>query len=100
MPVIASTADASLGPLCSGHRMGVVEADQSSIVGIVHGQRVFDSVRTLRAGSNSPNHKLHPVSGGLIDDVDVSVEIKQVLECVVLLRPMSSHDSILSVDDN
>jgi hypothetical protein len=78
----------------------VVEAGQPPIAGIVHGQRVFDSMRTLRTGNDAPDHKLHPISGSLIDDVDVSVKIKQVLECMVLLGPPPSHNSILSEGDN
>ena len=100
MPVIVSAVSAALGPFCPRHRMRVVEADQPSIAGIVHGQRVFDSVRTLRTGNDAPDHKLHPVPGSLIDDVDVSVKIKQVLECMVLLGPMPSHSIILSEGDN
>jgi|GEM_PF-2029430 len=100
MPVIVSTADASLVPFCPRHRVRVVKADQPSIVGIVHGQRVFDPLRTLRARSHPPCHKLHPVSGGLIDDVDVSVKIEQVLECMVLRGPVPQHGIMLSVHDN
>ena len=100
MPVIVSVVSAALGPFCPRHRMRVVEADQPSIAGIVHGQRVLDSMRTLRARDHTPYRKLHPVPGGLIDDVNVSVKVKQVLECMVLLGPVPSHSSILSINDN
>ena len=100
MPVIVSTARAALALFCPQRRVRIVEADQPSIAGIVHGQRVFDSVRTLRTGNDALDHKLHPIPGGFIDDVDVSVKIKQVLECMVLLGPSRSHNSILSEGDN
>ena len=100
MPVIVSTARAALALFCPQRRVRIVEADQPSIAGIVHGQRVLDSVRTLRTGNDAPYHKLHPVSGSLIDDVNVSVKVKQVLECMVLLGPPRSHNSILSEGDN
>ena len=80
--------------------MRVVEADQSPIAGIVHSQRVFNTVRTPRSGSYAPDFKLYPISGGLIDYVDVSVQIEQVLKRMVLLRSMSFHNRILSVYDN
>ena len=100
MPVIVRAIRAALLRFCPRHRMRVVEADQPPIAGIVHGQRVLDTVRTLRARGHAPYHKLHPVPGGFIDDVDVSVKIKQVLECMVLLGPMPSHSIILSEGDN
>ena len=100
MPVIISTADAALGPFCPRHRVRVVEADQPPIAGIVHGERVFDSVRALWSGGYSPDRKLHPISGSFIDDVDVSVKVKQVLERVVLPGAVPSHPKMLSKDDN
>ncbi len=78
--------------------MRIVEADEPSIVGIVHGQRIFDPVGTARTGSHAPDCKLHPISSGLIDDVDVSVQIEQILQCMVLLGVF--HSRRLSEDDN
>ncbi len=93
MPVIVSTGDVTPGPFRPRHGMSVVEADQSPIVGIVHSQRVFNTVRTLGTGCHPPYCKLHPISSAFIDDVDVSIQIEQVLERMVLLRSMPFHSS-------
>jgi hypothetical protein len=82
-------------PRCPLNRVGVVEAYQSLTARTVQGEGIIKPVRLRLARRHLPDHKLHPALTGLIDKVDLSMEVEKGVECRVPI----CHGPTLSESD-